>query len=307
MVRPISVEGFEKPAVVSAGAAPALRWLLVADLVVDPSHRRQSAAKGERSVNRIARNFSWTCFAPVVVAPTEKGKFVIVDGQKRTTAAALAGFETVPCQIIIASREEQVVAFKTLNRDPKGSGSRMVSHAAALRDSDPLALRLADICSRAGVELLRYPVPIARQLPGQTMAIGAIAQCLGRYGEETLITALQCVTQTNNRRRGALSARMIKALCEVLDADPRRRDSGLALLEAFDAIDLIGLEDAATRHAAANNINSLPALVDQIQAELRRLFPNPPPNKADVTPQSRLQNALGLRARVPAWVKPSYR
>ena len=60
------------------------------------------------------------------------------------------------------------------------------------------------------------------------MAVGAIAQCLKRYGEATLITALQCVTQTSNNQPGALSARTIKALCGVLHDDQARRDSGLA-------------------------------------------------------------------------------
>jgi len=35
----------------------------------------------------------------------------------------------------------------------------------------------------------------------------AIAQCLKRYGEAALITALQCVTQTSNNKPGALPAR----------------------------------------------------------------------------------------------------
>jgi len=49
------------------------------------------------------------------------------------------------------------------------------------------------LCACAQVELLRYQVPADKQAPGQTMAVGAIAQCLKRYGEATLITALQCV------------------------------------------------------------------------------------------------------------------
>jgi hypothetical protein len=81
------------------------------------------------------------------------------------------------------------------------------------------------------------------------MAVGAIA-CLKQYGEATLITALQCVTQTSNHLPGALSARTIKALRAVLHADPARRDSGLALLEAFDSIDLMSIQDASAIDAA---------------------------------------------------------
>ena len=50
--------------------------------------------------------------------------------------------------------------------------SRMAQHAAALGASDECAVQLADICGRADVKLLRYPVPVERQSPGQTMAMG---------------------------------------------------------------------------------------------------------------------------------------
>ncbi len=210
-MRAISTEGFERPGSVSAGAAPTLEWLPIADLLTDPSYRRPIGGKLCRNVNRIARTFSWSCFAPVVVAPVEGGKFVIIDGHYRSTAAALAGFESVPCQIVHATGEERSVAFKAIN-GTVAPITRMALHAAAVGADEPLAVRLADLCARAEVELLRYPVPINRQVAGQTMAVGAIAQCLKRYGEETLITALQCVTQTTNSRPGALSARMIKAL-----------------------------------------------------------------------------------------------
>ena len=64
-----------------------------------------------------------------------------------------------------------------------------------------------------------------------------------QYGEATLITALHCVTQMSNNQPGALSARTIKVLCAVLHADTQRRDSGLALFEAFDSIDPMSIQD----------------------------------------------------------------
>ena len=80
-MRTISTDGFEKPKLVCAGAAPTLGWLLIADLVINPSYRRSIANKSLRSINRIAAAFSWSRFTPLVVAPWENGKFVIIDGQ----------------------------------------------------------------------------------------------------------------------------------------------------------------------------------------------------------------------------------
>jgi hypothetical protein len=64
-------------------------------------------------------------------------------------------------------------------------------HAAALVASEPWAVQIAHVRERAQVELLHYPVPSDKQAPGQTMAVGTIAQCLKRYGEATVITALR--------------------------------------------------------------------------------------------------------------------
>jgi hypothetical protein len=271
-MRPISTEGFEKPKSVSAGAAPMLQWLKITDLVVDPAYQRPIVGNGRRNVDRIARAFSWSCFAPVVVSPVEGGKFAIIDGQHRTTSAAIVGFDSVPCQIVIAAREEQAAAFKAINGTTTPI-SQMALHAAALVASEPWAVQIAHVCACAQVELLRYPVPADKQAPGQTMAVGTIAQCLKRYGEATLITALQCVTQTSNNQPGALSARMIKALCDVLHGDFERRDSGPALLEAFDSIDLLAIQDASAVDAAVKKIGRVQAMADRIHAELSRLLP----------------------------------
>src|SRR5262249_7676757 len=151
--------------------------------------------------------------------------------------------------------------------------SPMASHAAALVASEAWAVQIAHVCACAEVELLRYPVPADKQAPGQTMAVGAIARCLKQYGEATLITALQCVTQTANNQPGALSARMIKALCAVLHADHRRRDSGLALLEAFDTIDLMAIQDTSAVDAAVKKVGRIQAMAALIHAELSCLLP----------------------------------
>jgi hypothetical protein len=206
--------------------------------------------------------------------PSRGGKFVIIDGQHRTTAAALIGFDSVPCQVVIASREQQATAFKAINGITVPI-SPMALHAAAVVAREPWAIDTADICLRAEVELLRYPLPVERQRPGQTMAVGAITQCLKRFGPDTLITALQCVTQTANNKPGALTSRMIRALCEVLHSNDYWRDSGLALLEAFDTIELAVIQTRAAMYAGTMRISQVESIRDQIHAELSHLLPTP--------------------------------
>jgi hypothetical protein len=245
-----------------------LQWISISDLVVDPSYQRPILGKGRKNVDQIARSFSWSCFAPVVVSPVEGGKFAIIDGQHRTTAASLAGFETVPCQIVIAAQQEQAAAFKAINGITTAI-SPMALQAAALIAQEPWAVEIADVCARAEVELLRYPLPVDKQSPGQTMAVGALSQCLKSYGPDTLVSALQCVTQTSNNQPGMLSARIIKALCLVLDENRDWRDSGLALLEAFDDVDLREIQAASALDAASRKVGRVVAIADRVRAQLQ--------------------------------------
>jgi hypothetical protein len=263
----ISIDGFEKPDNHATGAAPMLRWLRIADLVIDPIYQRPITGNGRHNVDRIARSFSWSCFSPVVVSPVEGGKFAIIDGQHRTTAAAILGLENVPCQIVIAAREEQAIAFKAINGATTPI-SQMALQAAGLAGNDAWAVQIAQVCHCANVELLRYPVPVSRQAPGQTMAVGAISRCLKKYGEETLTMALQCVTQTSNNKQGALTARTIKALCAVLERNPQWRDKKPALLDAFESIDLLAIQSASAVDSATEAIGRFQSMTNRIHVEL---------------------------------------
>jgi len=118
----------------------------------------------------------------------------------------------------------------------------------------------------------RFAKILGGEPPGQTMAVGAITGCLRQYGEATLITALQCVTQTSKNQPGALSARTIKALCAVLHADTQRRDSGLALFEAFDSIDLMSIQEASAVDAAVKKMGRVQAMANRIHAEFKCLL-----------------------------------
>ncbi len=266
-MRTISIEGFEASREANVGPAPMLQWLKISDLLVDPSYQRPIAVEGRRNVMRIARQFRWSYFAPVIVSPVEGGRFAIIDGQHRTTAAALVGIDSVPCQVVVAARDEQAAAFKAINGMITPI-SRMALHAAALVAREPRAVEVAEVCASAGVELLRYPVPLEQQAPGQTMAVGAIEACLRRYGRETLAAALQCVTQTRNNHRGMLSARMIKALCELLGEDPSLPTSWPVLLKAFDKIDLANVHDKSMLKAVERGSSRVSVIVDGLKSEL---------------------------------------
>lgn len=258
------------------GAAPMLQWVAIENLVVDDRYQRPIYGAGEKNVRGIARDFRWSKFAPLIVAPVAGGRFAIIDGQHRATAAALRGYDSVPAQVIVADDTEQAAAFRAINGQVTRIHKLAIQHAA-LTAGDPAALEIKSACEAAGVTILRYPVALPRLNPGETLALGSISEALKTYGRDTLVTALMCVTETENNRPGVLAAQIIKALCSVLAANARWRDAGEALLRAFDEIDLeIELEEARTTRRS-KGVATWEVLAERIKARLREELPTGEP------------------------------
>jgi hypothetical protein len=76
--------------------------------------------------------------------------------------------------------------------------NRQTIHRGAVAAGDPETLAFEEACACAKLELIAYPVRVAKQTPGQTMSITALAECLKLYGRDMLVTAFQCVTETSN-------------------------------------------------------------------------------------------------------------
>jgi hypothetical protein len=217
----------------SPGPAPFLDWIETEKLVVDTTYQREIGRCGAANVQQIAENFDWSKFAPVIVAPIEGGQFAIVDGQHRTTAAMLRDQKKVPCQVVQADRSRQAAAYAAVNGNITKTTAQQLYHAkvAAL---DCQALQLSEVCAAASVEILRRNPPRSQLMPGQTQAVIALSRCLTVYGRDTLITALQCITQTADGNAGFVRPTIIEALCEVLHEVPAWRDAGETLLRTMD-------------------------------------------------------------------------
>lgn len=234
MFREIDVSAYEVfSSDYSPGPAPSLHWLPIKSLVVDHTYQREIGKKGRANVRLIAESFDWSKFAPVIVAAVEGGRYAIVDGQHRTTAAALRGIESVPCQLIIADQSKQAQAFAAVNGAITKTTPQQLFHAK-LTARDEASLEIQEVCQIAGVFIARASKASARHQVGETQAVGVLARCLSRYGRDTLITALQCITQTADGNAGYVRSTIIEALCVVLNRRHDWRDAGDALLRAMD-------------------------------------------------------------------------
>ncbi|ACK51706.1 ParB domain protein nuclease [Methylocella silvestris BL2] len=238
----------------SPGPFPMLEWLEIEKLVVDTTYQRQIGRRGAANVFQIAEQFDWSKFAPVIVAPVEGGRFAIVDGQHRTTAAMLRAVKTVPCQIVQADRAKQAAAYSAVNGNVTKTTAQQLYHAKVAA-CDKSALQLAKVCAAAGVEIVRRNMVQSQIKIGQTQAVGALARCLSIYGPDTLIIALKCITRTAGGNASFVRATIIDALCEVLHEAPAWRDADAPLLAAMEKF-------------------SFPDVWEQISAGRDQIFPS---------------------------------
>jgi len=229
------------------GPAPMLQWVAVADLVVDETYQRPIRGAGRKNIAAIAEAFCWSRFAPILVSPVAGGRYAVIDGQHRATAAALRGIASLPAMVIIAGAMEQAAAFRAVN----GQTTRIHAlevHRAAVAAGDPEASEITGICSEAGVTIASHPRVVTRLKPGETLAIGAIRTGLARYGRDVVGLALRCITQSSNNHPGVLSSLVLEAMFAVVGDHPNWTCGAAArdrLVDAFNAVVVLREADKA--------------------------------------------------------------
>jgi hypothetical protein len=237
-LRKIDVAAFAKIGplpLIEPGPMPHLRFIEIDQLVIDPTYQREiSSAKGRKNITKIAREFEWARFSPVIVAPS-KEKFAIIDGQHRTTAAALRGHKKVPCQVVGIDVRKQAAAFAAINANVTEMSSIQV-HAALVAAEDPGALRLEAVCASANVKILPYPVQSNKMKVGETLAVRQLQGAMERYGKEPLRVALCAITKTRDGNPGMVRGQLVQALCQVLEPNKAlvSNPKTIALFEQFD-------------------------------------------------------------------------
>jgi ParB-like nuclease domain len=271
MYEPLNVAHYSQPvSPLSDGPAPYMDWIEVNRLVVDKTYQRDISKAGSANINRIAEFFEWAKFSPVIVAPVEGGRFTVIDGQHRATAAMLRGIEKVPCEIVHIDRARQAEAFAAINGNTTRVSPQVVYYAR-LTGKDPKAENMARVLSAAGVTVCRGGRTLRDMKAGETNAVGVLSRLLDKFGSETLISALQCITQTGSGNPGFLRATVIEPLCVVLHKNPKWRDAGDRLLKAMDSFHFIEAWDAATkRRTTVPSVTIQMLLADVITDHLTR-------------------------------------
>lgn len=172
------------------GPAPILDWIEIRRLVIDDRYQRELKSANWTTIRSIARNFNWSKFSTVLVAPIEGGDFAIIDGQHRTHGAALCGFEKVPCQIVQMNFDEQARSFAAVNGHVLKITSLNI-YKARLAAGEEEAIRARDICQAAGCTLKTSNTSTRQKKPGEIYAPKAFMRICQLRSAESIVTALR--------------------------------------------------------------------------------------------------------------------
>lgn len=231
---PLSLDKLRPPAARNPGPATQLQWVELADCLIDRSYQRDLAGTSQKHIESIAANFEWSCFAPLIVAPLEGGKFAIIDGQHRATGALLVGLKKAPALVVIADRQGQARAFAAINGQTTKMNVLSV-YRAARAAGDPATLEIDAIAQSQGVRILTYPVSAANQKPGDSIAIASILRMRRQCGAEALRAAFAAIMASRGDKRGLVNPLNVKALSTLFQERPMQLET---VRKAFGFIDL---------------------------------------------------------------------
>jgi hypothetical protein len=201
-------------------AAPALDWLPIDRLVIDDRYQRPLTRGGWQTIRRIAEEFHWSRFSPVLVAPLPGDTWAIIDGQHRTHAAAICGVEKVPCMSVQMGKAEQAQAFAGVN----GTVTRITVHhvyKAALAAGEPWAERAHAAVDASGCTLMTYNKSSADKRCGEVFCIGLIRQLVMAGHDNAVTVVLRALRQIDGDRRAPLySDYILRPLMTAVASDP---------------------------------------------------------------------------------------
>lgn len=278
-MRAIDVSGRRRPPVVDAGPAPMLQWIRIEHLVVDETYQRELGPGNWAAIERIAKQFRWSRFSPVFVAPVEGGRFAVIDGQHRAHAAAICGMAEVPCQVVQMTVEEQAASFAAVN----GLVTKvqpMQIYKAALAAGAPWAVACAAICADAGCRLMTSNASTGEKKPGQVYALKLIRGHHDRGTGHLATAALRALRESEaGGEAEAWGVDMLRPWLAAVAARPWLVEQGADLAGFLDGFDVYAALDRAAetmrmrRRQGATDVSRHEISAAEFGEGLDRAFP----------------------------------
>lgn len=246
---------------------PTFEWVNPTTLLVEEIYQRELSRRSVDLIYKIVSRWDWARFKPPVVARIGEG-FEVIDGQHTAIAAAThPEIDLIPVMVVEAAQvSDRARAFVGHNKD-RIALNQIQIHYADVAAGDEDALTVQQVCSRAGVNLLRYPPGNGVFKPGETLAISAIRALINRRGAMRARVILEVLAKANC---APVRADGVKAV-ETLLHDQQYKGE-VAAEDITSTIMRLGpdLEREARVFAAAHSVPNWRAMAVTLFKEARR-------------------------------------
>lgn len=265
MMDRIDLTGF-KTAELADQPQPMLIWAALADLVIDRRYQRDITRNGRMAIQRIADNFDWRKYQPILVAPTDGGKLAVVDGQHRAHAAALCGIQKLPAMTVPMTLAEQAAGFAAINRDRITMNAPTI-YRAELAAGTEWAIESKVAVEAAGCTLATSNPSHRHKTPGKVYATNLIRKMV-QNGEAAAVTAgLRAICESEGGDQiesygGPVLGVWLPAIAI------NQRFMALDLPAIFDGLDILTLIDEARSQARRTKEAAKSIVLRQIVARL---------------------------------------
>lgn len=179
------------------GEEPELAFVPIASLRIDDAYQRPIEVRGEKNIERIARNFDWGRFSPLLLARLDDGQFAVIDGQfavidgqHRAHAALACGIERVPALISDLDPAQQAAAFTWVNGTVTALTPNQIFRAA-LAAMEPWAVQCDAAVARAGCRLMPYNKSANSRQPGEVFCVSLVRKFVEAGGATNLVAVLK--------------------------------------------------------------------------------------------------------------------
>ena len=252
--------GTLKPATPADQALPILQWVDIEQLVIDDRYQRPLERRSLIAIQKIADEFDWMQFSPVLIAPADGGRFAVIDGQHRAHAALLCGITRIPAQIVLATAGQQARAFAGVNAKVVQISGHQV-YRAALLAREPWALRCCDVVEDAGCKLADAKPTSKARLPCVLYQIGQVRRMVCERGQADALKAVLrgLVAYDTSDRVAIYSDYIVAPMVEAVHSDAAFISADLsAFLRAHDPFRV--LDKAARLRLDGHNVSNMQAL-----------------------------------------------
>lgn len=263
---PISIEGFD-PMPPPDLARPELMWAPIERMVIDRGYQRPITGAGKALIHRIAAEFDWAKFQPVLVARRTGGVLAIVDGQHRVHAAKLAGLAEVPAMVVQMDLQRQALAFAAVNRDRIGLKSHAI-YRAELAGGAAWAIACRDVVEAAGCKMATSNPTASSKRPGMIYALRLIRRMVEQGEGEAVTAGLAAIRQSEagaevESYSGPVIAIWLPALAR------NQRFLRLDLPDIFDGLYIPELTEVYRRKARLEGGSARAMAIDHVVHVLR--------------------------------------